>query len=173
MPPRPHSRSAAFSPHHLCSVALLLVASTALARSDPSPITTELAAQKCVVVTAADGTRTERLESLASVVPGDAIRYTITFSNTGAEPASGIVVSLPLPREIALVEPIEPTPDHAVAYSVDGGTQFGTLAALTVTDVDGRSRPAALADVTHVRWTINAALAPGVSESVDCRATLK
>ncbi len=157
----------------LAVLAQLAIAGSALAQAGPAAITTELSAQKIVMVKAADGSRVEKLEPLANVVPGDAIRYTVTFANQAAEPVTGIVVSLPLPREMTLAEPFKSTPETTATYSIDGGKQFAALATLSVTDSEGRTRPAGLADVTHVQWTIAPALAPGTSGSVSCRATLK
>jgi uncharacterized repeat protein (TIGR01451 family) len=149
---------------------LLLTAATASAQD---AIRTELSALKYVMVTAADGTRSEQLLPFTTIVPGESIRYVVTYANTSGTPVSGIVVALPLPREMTLASAIETSPGTDVAYSVDGGASFGALATLSVSEPSGLTRPATLADVTTLRWAIASALAPGASGTVGCRAVLK
>lgn len=173
----PSTRIFSFALRSLCLLAQLAIVGSAVAQAgtdlSPDLITTELSAQKIVLVKAADGSRIEKLESIANVVPGDAIRYTVAFTSKATEPIAGIVVSLPLPREMTLAEPVESTPAITATYSVDRGTHFAALNTLSVTDSGGRTRPANLADVNHVKWSISPALAPGASGTVSCRATLK
>lgn len=97
------------------------------------------------------------------VVPGDRVRVTLTFTNKGTAPASGVNLVNPIPEGLVY----DDTADAAgFGVSTDGGKNFGTLAALTVALDGAASRPATAADVTHVRWQWPDAIAPGQSRSV-------
>jgi uncharacterized repeat protein (TIGR01451 family) len=137
------------------------------------PIATQLSALKYETTLASDGSTREALVPFTTIVPGESIRYAVDFTNTGTAPAANLVVELPLPGEMTLVAGSAEHEDTAVAYSIDGGATFGTLAVLTVRDADGRSRAAQWSDVTTVRWTVLTALAPGAGGTVACRVVLK
>lgn len=97
------------------------------------------------------------------VVPGDRIRVTLTFTNQGSSPASGVSLVNPIPDGLAFDDTADPA--H-FAVSVDGGKTFGLLATLTLPTAGDTPRAAAAADVTHVRWLWPDAVAPGQSRSV-------
>lgn len=97
------------------------------------------------------------------VVPGDRVRVTLTFMNKGAAPVAGVNLVNPIPEGLAFDETADPA-DFAV--STDGGKTFGALTALTVPVEGATARPAAAADVTHVRWLWPDAIAPGQSRAV-------
>ena len=113
-----------------------------------------------------DGTRTTVLEPPAQVVPGDRLVYSTRYRNTSAEPVEDFVVTNPLPAAVTLAA------DGAFEVSVDGGSTFGPLASLSLALADGATRPAGLADVTHVRWTI-ARLAPGEEGTLSYSAVVR
>lgn len=97
------------------------------------------------------------------VVPGDRVRVTLTFTNRGAAPASGVNLVNPIPEGLVYDE----TADAAgFGVSTDGGKNFGALASRIVPVEGAASRPATAADVTHVRWQWPDPIAPGQSRSV-------
>lgn len=96
----------------------------------------------------AQGREQVTLEEPQVVVPGDKLVFVLRYRNNGAAPASDFVVTNPVPAAIAF----ESAGDPRAQMSVDGGRSWGALAALTVRDADGASRPAAARDVTHIRW---------------------
>lgn len=118
-----------------------------------------------------DGQTTRRRVEATTVLPGSEVIYVIRYHNAGTEPAGDVVVTNPVPQQLEFVAVLGPGPAHQV--SVDGGRQYGDLAALAVPGPDGQPRPATAADVTHVRWTLNTALAPGASGAVSFRARVK
>ena len=97
------------------------------------------------------------------VVPGDRVRVTLTFTNKGAAPASGVNLVNPIPDGLAY----DDTADAAgFTVSIDGGKNFGPLAALAMPGEGAASRPATATDVTHVRWLWPDVIPPGASRSV-------
>ncbi|MEE4351163.1 MAG: hypothetical protein V2J26_13135 [Pacificimonas sp.] len=102
------------------------------------------------------------------VVPGDKLRFVISFVNASDEEAANFVITNPVPGSIAYLSADGPvTPE----VSVDG-EQFGALGDLTVAGADGSVRPAETADVTHVRWAFDA-IAPNSEGEVRYLGELK
>ncbi|WP_259961502.1 hypothetical protein [Tsuneonella litorea] len=108
----------------------------------------------------------EELQEPTRVVPGDRLAFSTRYINSGAEPAEDFVVTNPLPSAVMLAE------DGSFDVSVDGGKTYGHLASLEVANGDSGSRPATLADVTHVRWTL-ARIAPGAQGSLTYFAVVR
>ena len=124
-----------------------------------------------IEVIGADGKPERKTVPAATVVPGTEVFYVITYQNTGDQPADKVAITNPVPAELEYVSVVGPAPANQV--SVDGGKQYGALASLSVTEANGKPRPAQTADVTHVRWTLNTALQPGARGAVSFKARLK
>ena len=107
------------------------------------------------------------------VVPGDEVIYTIHFVNSGAEPASDVVITNPIPDHMIFTK-VENSPRAAsVSMSADGGSHYDSPRNLTVEDAKGQPRPAKASDFTHVRWVFQDSLEPGAEGSVSFRAQLQ
>ena len=120
-----------------------------------------------------------------AITPGDRLVFINAYRNTGRQPVNGFVVNNPVHPAVALTEVQE---DWATV-SVDGGKTFGKLTDLTVTEVeeideteDGETSPAVPAtatraavpaDVTHIRWTFAAPIAPGEAGELRFRGIVK
>jgi uncharacterized repeat protein (TIGR01451 family) len=128
----------------------------AQAASNPISLTGDVKAEKIVV--GADGKERVELVEPTTIIPGDRLVFGTDYASNGTDPVTNFVVTNPLPAAVRLA----PDADPALSVSVDGGKTFGALAALTITNSDGTKRPAAHADVTHVRWVL-ASIAPGAS----------
>jgi len=118
---------------------------------------------------AADGSRTTSLVPAKNIAPGLVAVYVMTFRNGGAKPATGLVISNPIPRDLVYVGPAANSP--APTVSVDGGRSFGPIERATVRSGAG-TRQAQFADVTNVKWDV-ATLAPGTSGTVSYRARVR
>lgn len=117
----------------------------------------------------ADGkTRTVR-EEPGVVTPGDKLVFLLGYRNNGAAPATGFVVTNPIPGSVAFAG----GESEGAQVSVDGGNSWGALAALRVANADGTSRPAGQADVTHIRWTFAQPIAPATSGQLSFRGVVK
>lgn len=148
-----------------------LAGATLLAAQAASAETMQLksAVYQDVEVVAADGSRQIQRVPAAKVVPGTAVTYVISYHNAGSEPASAVAITNPVPAQLEFVAASGAEP----LVSVDGGNHYAALATLTVAAADGQLRPAQPADVTHVRWTLTAAVKPGAEGQVSYQAKLK
>jgi len=124
-------------------------------------------------VKAADGTMHKERVPAAKVVPGTEVIYVITYHNSGKQPATDVVITNPIPAELAYRPEPEPGPSETPEVSVDKGKSWGALAKLVVTGADGKPRPAQGSDVTHVRWKLHAPVKAGEEGSVSYRAVLQ
>ncbi len=97
------------------------------------------------------------------VVPGDRVRVTLTFTNHGATPATGLDITNPIPDGLIFNGTNDAT---GFSVSVDGGKSFGALDSLTVPVENAAPRAAGMPDVTHVRWLWSQPVAPHQHRSV-------
>ena len=116
--------------------------------------------QKELVTVDADGNESRELIAADSVVPGDTVVYTITFTNIGDEDADNIVVTNPIAAELAYVDGSAFGANTTIEFSVDGGATWGASDSLTVVD-GGVERAATGSDFTHIRWVVNGTLPAG------------
>lgn len=147
--------------------AVVLLAAALPASAAPVELSTRVLAE--TRSPAADGSVRIALVPAARVTPGDRVVYQIAYRNGGREVARDVVITNPVPRQLAYAGPAANVP--APELSVDG-KQFGTLAQLSVRGADGKLRPAIAADVRVVRWKL-APIAAGSSGQVGFRAILK
>ena len=154
----------------IAAACLLLSVAPAVAAQD----TLELrnAVFQDIDVKNADGTTHRERVPAAKVVPGTEVIYVITYHNAGKQPAADVVITNPIPAELAY-QPEAGSGAVAPEVSVDKGKTWGALASLTVKGADGKPRPAQGGDVTHVRWKIGAPVKAGEEGSVSYRAVLE
>ena len=140
--------------------------SAALAQNQVA-LTSEVLVER--TVTDANGTARTSLEAPGVVTPGDHLVFVLSYRNNGAAPASDFVVSNPIPDSVVF----DGTDSPGAVYSVDGGRNWGALAALTIRAADGSSRPATLADVTGVQWRFAQAIPAGSGGQLRFRGIVK
>jgi uncharacterized repeat protein (TIGR01451 family) len=126
-----------------------------------------------VDVKAEDGTTHRERVPAAKVVPGSEVIYVITYRNTGKQPATDVVITNPIPAELAYRPEPGPGPSTAPEVSVDSGKSWGALASLSVRGADGKPRAAQGSDVTHLRWKLGNPIRAGEQGSVSYRAVLQ
>ena len=102
------------------------------------------------------------------VTPGDKLIFELSYRNVGAEPATGFVITDPIPASVAFAG----GESEGAIFSVDGGRTWGPLAALRVATANGASRAATAADVTTVRWSFPA-IPAGAGGKVSFRGVVK
>ena len=141
-------------------VALTVGANAAQAqRAASAPSLTVAATNRTAAEAAARGTARQD----STVLPGDVIRYTLTFTNTLDHAVRGLKVSNPIPAGLHLVGGTTwaSRDDARLEFSIDGGKTFSAQPTESVT-VDGRSvqRPASPERYTTVRWVVAGEVAP-------------
>ena len=103
------------------------------------------------------------------VTPGDRLVFVLSYRNDGAEPATAFVLTNPVPDSVTFAG----TDDPSAVVSVDGGTTWGALGSLTVALTDGTMRPAEVADVTHIRWSLAQPVPTGGAGELSFRGVVK
>jgi len=111
--------------------------------------------------------------SKAKVVPGDVVIFTTRYANKGKAPATGVVITNPVPEHMSYVDRSAEGKGTKIDFSVDGGKTYGIPEKLQVNGKDGKVRPALAGDYTHIRWTVTNPLAPGAEGQVTFRARIK
>lgn len=150
----------------------LVVAVAAPAAADDLAV--EMHLLKLVQTTDEAGETVTLRQEAESLLPGDRLLYRIELANAGAEPATAVVLDLPVPAEL-IVEPESFAGD--VAFEVTFATQDAPDAlmafdALRVPTEDGDTRPALPEDLGAVRVEI-AEIAPEAQAFVEYEATLR
>jgi uncharacterized repeat protein (TIGR01451 family) len=150
----------------LLALFALLAPAVAHAANDVS-LTSSVFVEKSVPQT--DGKTRLVLEEPKVVVPGDRLVFVLAYKNLGAKPATDFVVTNPMPGAVAY----QGTADAGAIVSIDGGKNWGTLAALKVRKADGSVRAAYPEDVTHVRWAMKAPIPVGAVGKLSFRGVVK
>lgn len=156
----------------LSAIVLLGAATAAWSQERISLVT---AVERVETVVDEQGEQQVVLRSAERVMPGDELRYTITFSNEGDDvigPGSVVIVN-PIPASLAYLPGTAGGSGADVSYSADGGESWGGPGSLAVIGSDGIRRAAEPDGYTHIRWTYRAALEPGQESSVFFRARLR
>lgn len=143
----------------------MLVSTPALASASVS-LVSEVFVERVVEK---DGKRVVALEAPKVVVPGDRLLVVLSYKNGGAQPATDFIVTNPIPQSVAY----ESAEGQGAQVSVDGGKNWGQLAALKIRQADGTDRAAVGADVTHIRWTFPQAIPSGQAGKLSFRGIVK
>ena len=150
----------------LLTLLALLLPGAAFAQSQVA-LTSNVLVER--TTTDASGAARTSLDAPGIVTPGDRLVFVLAYHNNAATPATDFVVTNPIPGSVAY----SGAESAGSVLSVDGGRTWGELAALTVRNADGTSRPAAVADVTHVRWRIARPIPAGGSGELRFRGIVK
>jgi len=143
-----------------------LLPSAALAQNQVA-LTSEVLVER--TTTDASGVARVSLEAPGVVTPGDRLVFVLSYRNNGTAPASDFVVSNPIPDSVSFDGAESP----GAVYSIDGGRTWGALAALSVRNADGSSRPATLADVNSVQWRLAQPISAGSGGELRFRGIVK
>ena len=104
--------------------------------------------------------------------PGDVIRYTLTATNRGRDPAYNVEIVDPIPEGTEYVIGSAAGEGMALSYSIDGG-RFYQEPPVTyeVRRPDGavEKRPAPAGMYTHVKWRVTRPIPPGGRASATLR----
>jgi uncharacterized repeat protein (TIGR01451 family) len=150
-------------------LAVLLTSLTATAAIAASPV--QLSSQIFVEKQQkrADGTMAVALVAPELIVPGDQLVFVVRYKNVGAQQATGFTVTNPLPKAVAF----SGTADGNEIVSIDGGKSWGKLSQLSVKQAGGKTRPALMTDVTHLKWNMNQPLTAGAEGKLIFRGVVR
>jgi len=151
-------------------ISALMTASFALAQ-DKGHLNVKTVVQKEEITIDDSGARKTRLVPAETVVPGDSVIYTITFTNISEEAAENVVITNPVPENLTYIDGSAFGPGAVIEFSVDGGQNYGTSDELVIPD-NGGSRAATAEDYTHLRWVMQNQLAAGSQGVASFRAEL-
>ena len=123
-------------------------------------------------VRSADSKVEKKRSPVQKAVPGTVVFYTSTFTNIGTKPAGNITINNPVPANTTLVAASPYGEGMDIGYSADGGKTWASADKVKVKGADGKERPAAVSELTHVRWTQRGELAPGKQGEAGFRVTV-
>ena len=143
------------------------------AEAQESAIRLEHKAEQWERVIDENGVEQTRLVEATRVLPGAEVLFTVTYTNTGDEPAENVMITNPVPDHMVYVDASASDDNATVMFSVDGGASFAAAQDLLVTDENGVQRPAVADDYTHVRWIVDNDVASGASGAVQFTAVVE
>ena len=156
------------------AVACTLLASHAWAQQKGAIEVKTVAEVEIVVKNDKGKDEVKRVDAAKAKVPPDGVVFfTTRFTNKGKQPATGVVITNPIPEHMTYVDLSAEGTGSRTEFSIDGGKTYGAAEQLKVTDKDGRVRPALPRDYTHIRWTVSTSLAPGATGMVTYRGRVK
>lgn len=129
--------------------------------------------EKEIVVQMPDGTEIISRETAETVAPGERVVYTLSFTNDDAQPATDLVLTMPVPKEVRFMEGSASDNNMIPVYSADGGNSFAARELLRVRDNDGVLQSASSGDITHIRWTVPGPLAAGETGNLSFKGVLR
>ena len=154
-------------------VSLFLITASSTMAQEKGSIELKMLAEKEIVIINDDGEKQIKRESVDKVIPGDHVIYTIEYKNVGEENADSVVVNNPIPENMNYVPGTADGKNANIVFSIDDGKSFDSPENLTVTDEEGKQRPATTNDYTHIRWILTTSVTPGQMGMVSYRAELQ
>ncbi|MEC7289888.1 MAG: hypothetical protein VXW22_07360 [Pseudomonadota bacterium] len=131
----------------------------------------EQVVERAVVTIDANGNESRTYETAEDVAPGDEVRYTLTYQNTGDAAAETVNLVMPVPSEVTYIEASATGNDNEISFSADGLT-FAPRTALTIGDGD-QERLVTADEITHIKWAFADPIAPETAGTISFSAVLK
>ena len=153
------------------SICLLLIAATALAQ-EQGHLSVQTVVQKEQATIDEAGERQVSLVPAETVVPGERVVYTITFTNISSDAADNVVITNPIAASLTYIDGSAFGPGTEILFSIDNGQTFAQREALTVVE-EGAVRAASAEDFTHIRWVMQQELAAGAQGTARFAAVLE
>ena len=107
------------------------------------------------------------------LAPGDRLVFVVHYRNRGDAPVSGFYVTNPVPARVQMDAMQLAAAPADMQISVDGGAHWGRLDDFTIPTPLGGTRRATSEDITHVRWSVRAPVAPGNSGRIAWRGVVR
>ena len=148
----------------VCTALIVFVQALPVVSWAAPKLEVSIVAEQEVAVSESGVMRTERVPA-RNIQPGDEIIYTITYSNTGDETASNIVIEDPIPANSIYIADSYVAPGAETTFSGDGGNSFaipGEVMYEVRTAAGVQELMAEPSKYTHIRWVLDEV---GVGES--------
>jgi len=119
-----------------------------------------------------DGKKEVSLVAPNKTLPGDVIKYSNHYTNTGSKPAENAVITNPVPNNTTYVDGSAFGDGAEITFSIDKGKTFDSPGKLFKTE-KGKKRNALAGEYTHIRWLIKSAIPPGKQGDVGFKVKIK
>ncbi|HWL39697.1 MAG TPA: hypothetical protein VNO75_05610 [Gemmatimonadaceae bacterium] len=152
-----------------------LIASPALAQGPVAPKALVLTAENLMSSDSQHKAAASRGRNPNELMPGDVVRYRLTFTNVTDRAVKSVVFDNPLPAGLRY-QPGTASSDReqvAISYSIDGGKSYSAQPTIEV-EVEGKrvQRPAPAEMYSHIRWSVQGSVLPGAAVHAEFRAQL-
>lgn len=152
----------------------LLISVPALVLAEETIKLTSVSEFDTVVVNAKGEKEVKRVDAAkAKIVPGDEVIFTTIYENVGKVTVTKAVIANPVPEHTAYVDKSADGKGTRIEFSIDGGKTYGLSKTLMKVGKDGKAKQAQPSDYTHIRWSVEKAIAPGVKGNVSFKARVK
>lgn len=157
----------------VCCVIPLLVASMNLTAQDKEEVETELIAEVRVESMDASNRHVSRFVPASVLSQGEVVYYTVRIRNPHNIYLRDVVVTQRIPANTVYVEDSASAPGADITFSIDGGQTFAARGQLQSIDANGNTQRAEPEQLTHIRWRLRNALAPGAVALARFRAVFQ
>jgi uncharacterized repeat protein (TIGR01451 family) len=160
----------------LILIGILSFVPTLVQAKDKPNVDLKLKVEKEMTVTNAEGKSRMEWQEVKSFGPGDVLRYTITYSNTGSAEVRDAVIIDPIPAGTAYLPGSVEGANAEITFSLDGKTfQSPPLLKYKVkaTGTSEQEFSASPEMYTHIRWKIVKPVAKGGHGTVRFKVTAK
>jgi len=135
-------------------------------------LTAEQVVERATVTVDANGNEVRTYALAEEVSPGDEVRYSLAYANTGDAAAEAVSLVMPVPGEVTYIETSATRGAGALSFSADGGQTFAARGAVKSADGD-QERVATSDEITHIKWAFSEPIAPAATGTVSFSAVLK
>ncbi len=135
-------------------------------------LTAEQVVERATVSIDATGTEVRTYALAEEVAPGDEVRYSLAYANTGATAADSVSLVMPVPGEVSYIEASATGNPDQISFSVDGGQTYASRTTLTIGSGD-QERLATADEITHIKWAFSDPIAPSGVGTISFSAVLK
>ena len=112
----------------------------------------------------------------STVLPGDVVRFRLTFTNLRPDAVRQVVFDNPVPQGMRYVAGSAGADRDGVRveYSIDGGANYSAQP-MVEEKIDGKvvKKPAPVERYTHVRWKVDGSIAPAAQVVAEFRVQLR
>lgn len=134
--------------------------------------------ERVIVIEDEEGGLEMELLPAEEVKPGEQLFYSVTYSNPSEAPAKDVVLTLPVPSEVSLLEEsaMAEYDQASVDFSLDGGETYVPREQLIAESGLKEIQPVNVTmpeEITHMRWTFNREIGPKDSGKIFFAAVLK